>query len=99
VKNKYYILDENRKPLPVNDVTEWARQFEKTDRVIRKSVIGKFTVSTVFLGLDHSFYGGPPLLYESMVFNSSDDFMRRYATEKEAVEGHEQICEMIQGFL
>lgn len=33
--------------------------------------IGPYTVSTVWLGLDHNYRGGPPLIFETMVFTSS----------------------------
>ena len=49
-------------------------------------------VSTVWLGLDHQFGDGPPLIFETMVFPSNEDFgdldSRRYSTEQEAVAGH-----------
>jgi len=51
-------------------------------------------VSTVWLGLDHSFDDeGPPLIFETMVFPSRDDLSEidcaRYATEAEAIIGHQ----------
>src|SRR4051794_15289386 len=33
--------------------------------------MGPYFVSTVWLGLDHNFWGGPPLIFETMVFTSS----------------------------
>ena len=55
--------------VPVGDVLDWARSFEAQDRrVAHTRVLGMCNVSTVFLGLDHAFGGGPPLLFESMTF-------------------------------
>lgn len=51
-------------------------------------------VSTVWLGLDHSFLtGGPPIIFETMVFEHgmADSYMDRYATEAQALEGHAAI--------
>ena len=50
-------------------------------------------VSTVWLGLDHSFCReGPPLIFETMVFESKENLhdldCERYPTEAEAIEGH-----------
>lgn len=53
-------------------------------------------VSTVWLGLDHSFdLVSAPMIFESMVFHgekcrcaSKDEVQERYATEDEAVRGH-----------
>lgn len=55
---------------------EWAQWFGKTDqRVIGRDEVQSpggriFRVSTVFLGMDHSFGMGPkPLLFETMIFD------------------------------
>ena len=46
-------------------------------------------VSTVFLGLDHAFDGGTPLLFETMIFGGEhDEYQERYATWDEAEAGH-----------
>ena len=53
---------------------------------------GGIDVSTVFLGIDHSFMeGGPPLLFETMIFGGErDGEQMRYATKSEAIAGHNQ---------
>lgn len=59
-------------------------------------------VSTVWLGMDHSFGlgGKEPLIFETMVFaeprNYSSEFMERYSTEEQAREGHERIVNMVR---
>lgn len=47
-------------------------------------------ISTVFLGLNHQYGEGKPLLFETMVFglNDGDDMQDRYSTWNEAVDGH-----------
>lgn len=49
-----------------------------------------FTVSTVWLGLDRSYGDGPPVIFETMVFDAeeSPDLHQRYSTEAQAREGH-----------
>jgi len=60
--SKNYILD-GHKPIPV-DLMTWAKWFEKADcQVAASGKKGKLFVSTVFLGLDHSFGGGSPMLF------------------------------------
>lgn len=56
-------------PVPA-EPREWAKQFEDiaNRRVAFTRVLDLVEVSTVFLGLDHAFFGGPPLLFESMAF-------------------------------
>lgn len=76
-----YIL-EGRTPVPAKDMMEWAKWFEKADRVVRQTELkaSNVRVSTVFLGLDHSFTGGPPLLFETLVFGGHlDGEMERYS--------------------
>lgn len=85
-----YILD-GHEPKPV-DLMTWARWFESNRDTRHVAVtdhpLGK--VSTVFLGLDHSFGArGAPLLFETMVFGGAmDGEMDRYATWDEAEAGH-----------
>jgi hypothetical protein len=66
-----------------------------------------FMVSTVFLPINHRFFGmpsGPPLLFESMIFERHPDGtldyagvgQQRYATEAEARDGHKAIVRRIQ---
>jgi hypothetical protein len=49
---------------------EWAASFEKQDRHVANTYLPNgIHVSTVWLGLDHSFsWEGPPLIFESMAF-------------------------------
>lgn len=75
----------------------------KYKRVAVTDLPNGYWVSTVWLGLDHSFYGGIPLIFETMIFNKKegyrskfDDLMERYSTEKEAVEGHKRIVKEVR---
>lgn len=78
---------------------EWARMMEE-DAVRRVAETthpdGKW-VSTVYLGLDHNFGFGPPLIFETMVFPSQADMGEldcdRYSTEAEALKGHDRMVE------
>jgi hypothetical protein len=73
---------------------EWARAFEDSvGRIVAKSRLGDVEVSTVWLGLDHSFGAGPPLIFETMIFGGArDQEQYRYATEDEALAGHLRIA-------
>lgn len=52
-------------------------------------------VSTVFLGVDHRFGDGPPIVFESMVFQNTafEVECRRYSTAKEARAGHAELVD------
>ncbi len=71
----YYVLEGHEVKQPA-DVLEWGRYFEKADRHVAKTDVGPFWVSTVFLGIDHQFGEGPPLLFETMVFRNDPDGTR-----------------------
>jgi hypothetical protein len=81
-------------------ILEWAKDMENPDyKIVKQEVLpnGKW-VSTVWLGLDHNFGIGIPLIFETMVFagkpksQGGEDWaeidMARYSTEKEALKGH-----------
>ncbi len=55
-------------------------------------------VSTVFLGIDHSFGRGPPILFETMIFGNAkfEDHQWRYCTCEEAQVGHKKIIACIE---
>ena len=87
----YYIL-KNKEAVAINDVKVWGAWFETADRTVMRTYKegGDKTsfISTVFLGLDHS-YGGEPLLFETMVFDEDGgDYEVRCRTWDQAVEQH-----------
>ena len=103
-----YIL-KNGKVVVCNDLLKWGKWFETADRIIQqdKIKVGKKEkfISTVFLGLDHNYSDGTPLLFETMVFDStkgtvqygSGEVVGRYATKAQALKGHEKIVRNIKG--
>ncbi|MEU6674851.1 hypothetical protein [Streptomyces sp. NPDC046925] len=54
-------------------------------------------VSTVWLGLNHQFGDGPPLLFETMVFGSerTEQYTDRYSTLAEAEAGHAETVTLV----
>ena len=67
-----YILIMDR-PIEEPDVLKWGRWMESSRRTIAREKIGDSEVNTVFLGLDHGFGKGPPVLWETMVFGGRLD--------------------------
>ena len=92
----HFILggEDGHQLIPVNAAI-WAIWFETSmpDRIVARTYIDSDCyVSTVFLGLDHSWGHGPKLLFETMVFqNGHSTDMDRYSTWTEAEAGHEAI--------
>jgi len=72
---------------PINMI-EWAKLFDDIEYKIvkRDDLKCGCHVSTVWLGLDHSFSDVAPLIFETMVF--PEESQARYSTEKKAEAGH-----------
>ena len=86
----------NKKPVECS-MSECSELIENMDsrRVATYGFPDGTTVSTVFLGIDHSFgFGGPSLWFETMVFPHENDYTERYETWEQAEEGHARIVEM-----
>lgn len=96
--NGKYIL-KGRRVYKEPDLEKWARWIEDAElnRIVGRTKVGKLTVSTVFLGLDHNFRDkGKPILFETMVLPDHPDFMEQYSTYKEAEEGHARIVQTLK---
>jgi len=94
--NDKYILHE-KTPIIEHDLIKWAEWFETADRIVKQDKIGNTIISTVFLGLDHSFGGHEPLLFETMIFNRiHDDYQERYSSWDEAEIGHQKALLLVR---
>ncbi len=92
-----YILDADGKPQCCDDLMAWARWFETANLHVAETHFGDVRVSTVFLGLDHSFGSGPPLLFKSMVFGGTlDGEQERYTSRADAEAGHTALCQRVR---
>jgi len=93
-----YILN-GHEAVPCEDLMEWARWFESPEKCrVAETVRGKIRVSTVFLGLNRSFGDGPPLLFETMIFDGDQkQYQDRYSTWAEAEDGHKKACALAFG--
>lgn len=90
-----YIL-KDKTPVEESDLLTWAKAFEHS-RHVAKDKIGDVLVSTVFLGIDHSFNGGKPILFETMVFGGPlDSAQERYHSWDEAEQGHKEMVERVK---
>jgi len=85
-------------------VHECIEAFRSMDvRQVAVTVIRGMRVSTVWTGVDHGpgqAVGGPPVaIFETMVFRgakgSTAYAMERYATEADALAGHEHHCQRV----
>ena len=98
----FYILNERGDPMPERDVVVWSQWMATHSRHVALTEFRWGRVSTVFLGLDHSFCSHPmaspltyePVLWETMVFGGPlDQRQSRYTSRQAALEGHRLVVE------
>lgn len=84
---------------------QWAARIEdhspegEAYRIVAQHQVGEAWVSTVWVGLDHAFGGGPPLIFETWVKwpgGRLEDEMERYSTEAQAWEGHAVMVQRVR---
>ena len=89
---------------------EWAVISESINRHIGEDHIKidshtePIRISTVWLGLNHSFFNGKVIIFETMIFGIEDDedmsgYQDRYSTIEEAERGHERAVNMVRNYL
>jgi hypothetical protein len=87
-----YILDEHGNPKLEPDLVTWATWYEENGdkRRVAFTEVGEAKVSTVFLGLDHNWSGGAPVLWETLIYGGrfSGEILR-YTSRTAALVGHE----------
>ena len=92
MRPRHYILDDERRPVPV-DMMTWAQWFEDADRHVAETFTELYRVSTVFLGLDHNFReDGPAILFETMAFEREPHLMKMFGSLREIHAEHEGEC-------
>jgi hypothetical protein len=65
---------------------------------VAKTQIHDVSISTIFLGLDHSYGEGPPIVFETMIFGGKfDQEQWRYSSFDDAVEGHTSAVKLVMG--
>lgn len=101
-----YVLDESGNPKMEPDLIAWAQWYEKANRHVAADTVlvngvTPVKVSTVFLGLDHNFcLGGPPVLWETMIFGGEhDQYQERYQTREQAERGHRRAVALVKGMV
>lgn len=92
-----YILNKQGEPVPEPDIQKWGAFLKDMEarRVDRTCFNGGY-VSTVFLGLDHSFTDDEtPVLWETMIFGGPHDmYQDRYTSREDAVAGHAKAVKL-----
>ena len=90
----YY--DQDGKPITQRQwLDAWG---EIKNRTIARTQVGRFLISTVWLGLNHQYGDGPPLIFETMIFDEhgADIGCQRYSTKEAALVGHKDAERWIE---
>ena len=102
----FYIL-KGKIPVICPDMESWSKWMSEVDRHVKKEYIGDYWVSTVFLGIDHNWGAGNPILFETMVFDNGrsetllggseyhptiDNYFQRYSTWEQAEDAFQRTC-------
>lgn len=94
-----YILNDQGEPEPCDDLEFWSIwHLSDERRKVRQQTFPnaqgqEIYVSTVFLGTNHQFGDGPPVLWETMVWVGDEhlDFCWRYTSREAAIAGHARV--------
>jgi hypothetical protein len=92
-----YVL-KGHEAVPTEDYQSWSQMFsDREARRVGADKVGDADVSTVFLGMDHAWGDGPPLLFETMIFGGeASELQWRWTTWEEAEVGHKRIVETLR---
>ncbi len=92
----HYTIDKEGNVSLEPNLEKWAKSFQANTRRIAGTRVFGIYISTIFLGLDHSFGSGPPILFETMIFGGiNDQYQKRYVTLEEAKKGHKETVLLV----
>lgn len=97
--NIYYILDEKNNVIP-SDWISCMRFIQNIGKkILKQDKINGKLISTVFLGIDHSFDEKELHVFETMIFNQgewSEEYCDRYSTFDSALIGHQKAIDWLK---
>lgn len=110
---RYYIVRPGGEIVGTDSILEWGAWYEEAGsipgsrpfleggrRVAWTDLENGDAVSTVFLGMNHAFGSGPPILFETMIRRAGGyEEQWRYHTHEEALKGHEYAVRFAKGEL
>lgn len=96
----YYDRDGNPMPDDWHDTAKHGNKYAHllvSEKRVARTTVGDINVSTVWLGLNHDFLTGRPVIFETMTFGEPwNNEMQRYSTEEEAMCGHLAVLERLR---
>ena len=94
-----YIL-KYRKPVVCPDLKKWGKQFDRKRRRVRFTILHKdLEVSTVFLGVNHSWDGGLELFETAIIDHGEFEIVSRCDTWRHALKQHWKAVDELRTFI
>lgn len=87
VPSDAWVQDVRGEPARPETLEQWAESTASKRRQICLDEYDGWSLSTVFLTVDHCFMGTQPVLWETMLFPGCE-YQRRYTSHEDAVAGH-----------
>lgn len=83
---------------------KWSDLWEDLEyRTVKKTKINKHTISTCWLGMDHSLSAiGDPIIFETMIFHDvllPMPYIERCSTEACALMQHDEAIKWLKGYI
>ncbi|MBV9577765.1 MAG: hypothetical protein JO057_04150 [Chloroflexi bacterium] len=95
-----YVLDDEDNPVRQDDPQIWkAFMQDGRRRRVAFDEAGKWTVTTLFMGIDHDLVGnGPPVLWKTSVVGPQPwgGFSCWYSSRWKALSQHDQVAEAVR---
>jgi len=96
----YILVNKRIKSVSLMVWAKWFSRGEK-DRIVKQENVGVYWISTVFMGIDHSFGIGTRKMFETMIFNQakngeSGEIFGRCGTYRQAETMHSKAVEFIK---
>jgi hypothetical protein len=95
-----YVLDDEGNPVRQDNPAEWkAFMLNVERRRVAVDEAGKWTVTTLFTGIDHDLLGnGPPVLWKTSVYGPQPwgGFSCWYSNRWRALSQHDQVAEAVR---
>jgi len=95
-KGIFYILGKDGRARTTTNLRKWHENFRNTRlRRVSRTKTKTATVSTVFLGMNHRFGDGPPLVWETMIIGGDlDAYQTRCSgTRTAAIAMHKEVVQ------
>lgn len=101
IHRDHWVLDERGEPALPTSFMGWVKWLSKSGaKIVKQEWIENVRVSTIFLGLDRSFGGPVPVLWETMTFSNRkewDNECTRCSGGREQAEAmHAKMVELVK---